>query len=112
MNEKKLTYLLVFLMLASAALITPVVLPYFTLEKSSTQQLNGLDHNELHTYIEKMKASAERNKSRLETSLFFAKIFIPTFVIFVMSTLGLLSVFALKLLYKFKKYKDGPGPLI
>ena len=112
MNEKKLIYLLIFLMLVSAALITPVVLPYFTLEKGSNQQLDALDYNELHTHIEEMKASAERNKSRLETSLFFAKIFVPTFVVFVMSTLGLLSVFALKFLYKFKTHQDDSGPLI
>jgi len=99
-------------MFVSAALLTPVVLPYFTLEKSSAKQVSALDYNELHTYIDGMKARAERNKSRLETSLFFAKVFVPSFAVLVMSTLGLISVLALKFLYRFKTYKDGPGPLV
>lgn len=103
MSKKVYVYLLTFFFIASAAMLTPVALPYFTLETGSVEAPHVEGIGSLKDYAEALGAQSKRNIDRLKTSLYFGKWFVLSFAIFVTSGVGLLGLLAFEVMLKLRR---------
>lgn len=103
MIDKKVIYLIFFFFIASGGMLTPVFLPYISLEKQQPfqPQLDPLANPEaLIDYSKALKDQTDRNIIKLEKAQTFNRWFVVSFTVFIISSLLLIAVFICSLLGK------------